>query len=65
MKTIYTSFEIGTSFWGWLTKLHQTYKVEYFITSFEKLEIYIEDMTNSFFKQCFISGLKEEIQEQV
>jgi hypothetical protein len=32
-----------------------------FIATFEKLEICIEGLSDSFFKECFISGLKEEI----
>jgi len=35
------------------------------MVSFEKLDICIENLTYSFYKECFISGLKEEIQAQV
>jgi len=36
-----------------------------FISAFEQLAIYIENLTYSFYKECLISGLKEKIQPQV
>jgi hypothetical protein len=39
--------------------------VEYFITSFENLAFRTEGMSDAFFHECFISGLKDEIQSQV
>jgi hypothetical protein len=39
--------------------------VEDFITAFEHLDFRMEGMTNAFFRECFISGLKDEIHAQV
>jgi hypothetical protein len=39
--------------------------VEYFIFSFEHLAFQMEGMTYSFFREFFISGLKDEIHSQV
>jgi hypothetical protein len=35
------------------------------MVAFEKLTIHTKNLTFSFYKECFISGLKEEIREQV
>jgi hypothetical protein len=35
------------------------------MAAFEQLAIRTENLTGSFYKECFISGLKEEIQAQV
>jgi hypothetical protein len=45
--------------------LKQSGIVEDFITSFEHLDFRMEGMTNAFFRECFISGLKDEIHTQV
>jgi hypothetical protein len=39
--------------------------VEELITTFEQLAIRIEDLTDFLFKECFISGLREDIHAQV
>jgi hypothetical protein len=39
--------------------------MEDFIVSFEHLDFQMEGMTYAFFRECFISGLKDEIQAQV
>jgi hypothetical protein len=48
-----------------LTKLHQTSAVEDIIASLEQLAICTEGMNNTFFKECFINGPKENIQAKV
>lgn len=35
------------------------------MAAFEQLAIRTENLTGSFYKECFISGLKKEIQAQV
>jgi hypothetical protein len=54
-----------TNHLGHLTKLKQSGTVEDFIVSFERLAFQIEGMTDAFFQESFISGLKEEIQAHV
>jgi hypothetical protein len=39
--------------------------VEFSISTFEQLAIHTKGMSNTFFKECFISGLIEEIHAQV
>jgi hypothetical protein len=39
--------------------------VEDFISSFEHLAFRTEGMSDAFFRECFISGLKDEIRSQV
>jgi hypothetical protein len=48
-----------------LTKLKQSGTVEDFIAAFECLDFRAEGMTDAFFHECFISGLKEEIRAHV
>jgi hypothetical protein len=50
---------------GRLKKLKQLGIVEDFIASFECLALRIEGMSNAFFRECFISGLKDEIRAHV
>jgi hypothetical protein len=50
---------------GRLTKLKQSGTVEDFIAAFERLAFRTEGMTDAFFRECFISGLKEEIRAHV
>jgi hypothetical protein len=58
---IYARFDIDTHYLGRLTKLKQSSIVEDFITSFEHFSFRIEGMSDAFFHECFISGLKDEI----
>jgi hypothetical protein len=58
---IYDHFDTDTHHLGHLTKLKQTGPVEEFIASFEQLDFRTEGMTYAFFRECFISGLKDEI----
>ena len=65
MAELYDHFDTDTHSLGCLTKLKQSSTVEEFIATFEKLAFRTEGMYDTFFKECFISGLKEEIQAQV
>jgi hypothetical protein len=62
---IYECFDIDTNHLGRLTKLKQLGIVEDFITTFECLDFRTEGMTDAFFRECFISGLKDEIRAHV
>jgi hypothetical protein len=35
--------------------------MEYFIASFEHLDFRMEGMSDAFFRECFMGGLKDEI----
>jgi hypothetical protein len=65
MVELYERFETDTNYLGHLTKLKQLGTVEDFIVAFECLAFRAEGMTNAFFRECFISGLKEEIRVDV
>jgi hypothetical protein len=58
---LYEFFDTDTNHLGRLTKLKQSGIVEDFITAFEHLAFRTEGMTDAFFRECFISGLKEDI----
>jgi hypothetical protein len=58
-------FDIDTHYLGCLTKLKKSGTVEDFISSFEHLDFRIEGMNDAFFRECFINGLKDEIQAYV
>jgi hypothetical protein len=58
---LYECFDTDTHYLGHLTKLKQSGTVEDFITTFEHLDFRMEGMTDAFFRECFISGLKDEI----
>jgi hypothetical protein len=62
---IYDHFDSDTHHLGHLTKLKQSGIVEDFITTFEHLDFRTEGMSDAFFKECFISGLKDEIHAHV
>jgi hypothetical protein len=62
---IYERFDTDTNHLGCLTKLKQSGIVEDFIATFECLAFRTEGMTDAFFRECFISGLKEEIRSHV
>jgi hypothetical protein len=62
---IYEHFDTDTNHLGRLTKLKQSGTVEDFIASFERLAFQTEGMIDAFFRECFISGLKEEIRAHV
>jgi hypothetical protein len=62
---LYERFDTDTNHLGCLTKLKQLGIIEDFIAAFECLAFRIEGMTDAFFRECFISGLKEDIQAHV
>jgi hypothetical protein len=62
---LYDRFDIDTHSLGHLTKLKQSGTVEAFIAAFEQLAFRTEGMSDSFFLECFISGLKDDIRAQV
>jgi hypothetical protein len=62
---LYECFDIDTNHLGCLTKMKQLGTVEDFIAAFERLDFRIEGMSDAFFRECFISGLKDEIRAHV
>jgi hypothetical protein len=58
---LYECFDTNTNHLGRLKKLKQLGTMEDFIASFECLAFRTEGMSNAFFRECFISGLKDEI----
>jgi hypothetical protein len=62
---LYERFDTDTNHLGCLTKLKQSGAVEDFIAAFEHLDFRTEGMTDAFFRECFISGLKDDIQAHV
>ena len=65
MAEIYECFDTDTNHLGHLTKLKHYGRVEDFIVSFEQLDFWTEDMSDAFFQECFISGLKDDIHARV
>jgi hypothetical protein len=62
---LYELFDMDTNHLGYLKKLKQSRTIEDFIATFECLDFRTEGMTNDFFQECFISGLKEEVRAHV
>jgi hypothetical protein len=62
---LYECFDMDTNHLGRLKNLKQSGTVEDFIVAFERLAFRTEGMTDAFFRECFISGLKEEIRAHV
>ena len=62
---LYERFDTDTNHLGRLKKLKQSGTVEDFIAAFERLDFQTKGMTDAFFRECFISGLKEEIRAHV
>jgi hypothetical protein len=58
---LYERFDTDNNHLVHLTKLKQSGTVEDFIATFEHLAFRTEGMTDAFFRECFISGLKDEI----
>jgi hypothetical protein len=65
VSKLYECFDTDTNHLGRLTKLKQSDTVEDFIAAFERLAFRTEGMTDAFFRECFISGLKEEVRAHV
>ena len=61
MTELYERFDTDTNHLGRLTKLKQSGTIENFIASFERLAFRTEGMTDAFFRECFVNGLKEDI----
>jgi len=64
-KALRDRFDQGDSFLGSLTKLRQTGTVDEYITAFEALAFRTQHLSDEFYTECFISGLKEAIKAQV
>jgi hypothetical protein len=64
-KAVCVCFDRESHFWGNITKLHQIGSVSDFIKTFEQLDIITEGLSNEFYLECFISGLKEAIKAHV
>ena len=64
-KALRARFEQEDSFLGRLTKLRQTGTVDEYITAFEALAFRTKRLSDEFYMECFISGLKEAIKAQV
>jgi hypothetical protein len=62
---LYGRFDTDTNHLGRLTKLKQSGTVEDFIVVFERLAFHTEGMSDAFFRECFINGLKDEICDHV
>jgi hypothetical protein len=62
---IYERFDIDTNHLGHLKKMKELGTIEDFIAAFEHLAFIIEGMFDAFFRECFISGLKDEFQANV
>jgi len=62
---LYERFDTDTNHLGHLTNLKQFGTMEYFIATFERLDFHTEGMSDSFFRECFISGLKDDIRTHV
>jgi hypothetical protein len=62
---IYERFDTDTNHLDRLTKLKQSRTVEDFIDAFQRLAFQTEGMSDAFFRECFIRGLKDEIRAHV
>jgi hypothetical protein len=64
-KAIFVDFDRESQFLGRLTKLCQSRSITDFITTFEQLSIRTEGLSDEFYLECFINGLKEAIKAHV
>jgi hypothetical protein len=62
---LYEYFDIDTNHLGRFTKLKQLGIVEDVIATLEHLYFRTDGMSNAFFRECFISSLKDEIRAHV
>jgi hypothetical protein len=65
VEELYERFDTDTNHLGRLKKLKQSGRVEDFIADFEHLDFRTEGMSDAFFLDCFISGLKDDIRGHV
>jgi hypothetical protein len=61
VEEIYECFDTDTNHLGRFTKLKQSGTEEEFIVAFECMDFQTEGMSEAFFQEFFISGLKDEI----
>eukprot|EP00253_Pinus_taeda_P024423 PITA_24423 len=64
-KALTNRFDQESSFLGRLTKLRQTGTVDEYITTFKALAFRTRGLSDVFYMECFISGLKEAIKAHV
>eukprot|EP00253_Pinus_taeda_P023718 PITA_23718 len=64
-KALQDRFDQESCFLGHLTKLQQTGTVGEYITTFEALAFRTWGLSDGFYTECFISGLREAIKAQV
>jgi hypothetical protein len=62
---LYECFDTDTNHLGHLTKSKQLVTMEDFIAAFERLAFRTEGMSDAFFRECFITVLKDEIRAHV
>jgi hypothetical protein len=62
---LYERFDTDNNHLGRLTKLKQSATMEDFIDAFERLDFHTKGMSDDFFSECFINGLKDEIRAHV
>jgi hypothetical protein len=65
VENIYECFDTDTNHLGYLIKLKKSSTMEYFIASFERLNFRTEGMSDAFFRECLINGLKNDIHGHV
>jgi hypothetical protein len=65
LAELYECFDTDTNHLGRLKKLKQSGTMEDFIATFERLAFHTEGMPDAFFRECFISGLKDAIRAHV
>ena len=65
MAELYERFDTDTNHSDHLKKLKQSGTMEDFIAAFERLDFRTKGMSDAFFRECFISGLKDEIRAHV
>jgi hypothetical protein len=64
-KAVFARFDRESRYLGHLTKMKQIRSITDFIETFEQLAIRTEGLSDEFYLECFISGLKEEIRAHV
>jgi hypothetical protein len=64
-KAVCARFDRESHFLGRLTKLKQTGSVTDFITTFEQLAIHTKGLSDDFYLESFINGLKDSFKAHV
>eukprot|EP00253_Pinus_taeda_P016470 PITA_16470 len=64
-KALTDRFDQDSTFLGHLTKLRQTGTMDEYITAFEALAFRTRGLSDVFYMECFISGLKEAIKSHI